>query len=220
MCRIWNDIDIDSFRQDISYFQMLAYKRDLISDLVSCYNKAMTQLLDKHAPLRKRPITVHPQAEWYTSDLELEKRKRRTLEQSLSHLMHKIYWAFLPFYSELLVKTHQQFCITKVEDISGDQRYLLKIINELLHNEYEQQLTASDKLNDLVNRLAIFFRDKILKIHLDLASCQASSHSTTESSSVTYSLSDFHPLSEVDGEKIIKRSSSKCFTADIVKTIL
>ncbi len=30
---------------------MLAYKGDLVSDLVSLYNKTMSQLLDKHAPL-------------------------------------------------------------------------------------------------------------------------------------------------------------------------
>ena len=223
-CRKWKDIDINSFRHDISCSKMLAYKGDSVSDLVSCYNKTMSHLLDKHAPLRRKTITVHPQAEWYTSELELEKRKRRRLERiyrkSLSSTDAQDFLVQCAYYSELLVKTRQQFYVTKIEDSSGDQRSLFKVLNKLLHREYEQQLPAFDDLNELVNRFADFFRNKIHNIRLNLQSCHVSSHSITEPSSTTSFLSDFHPVSEADVEKIIKRSSTKSCSLDPIPTWL
>ncbi len=75
----------------------------------------MSHLEDKHVPLKKKPITVRPQAEWYTSELELEKRKRRRLEQ----IYRKDFLVQCAYYNELLVKTWQQFYVTKIEDSSG-----------------------------------------------------------------------------------------------------
>ncbi len=117
-CRKWNDIDINSFRHEISCSKMLAYKADSVSDLVSFYNKTRSHLLDKHAPLRRKTITVHPQAEWYTSEIELEKRKQRKLERiyrkSLSSTDAQDFLVQCTYYSELLVCIHYLFCVCKV----------------------------------------------------------------------------------------------------------
>ncbi len=170
---------INSFRHDIACSKMLAYKGDSVSDLVSCYNKTMSHLLDKHPPLRRKTITVHPQAEWYTSELELEKRKQRRLERiyrkSLSSTNAQDVLVQCAYYSELLVKTQQQFYVTKIEDSYDDHRFLFKVLNKLLHHEYEQQLPAFDDLNKLVNRFVNFFRNKIHNIRLNLQSCHVSS---------------------------------------------
>ncbi len=182
-CRKCKDIDINSFRHDISCSKMIAYKGDSVSDMISCYNKTISHFLDKHAPLRRKTITVHLQAEWYTSELELEKRKRSRLERiyrkSLSSTDAQDILVQYAYYSELQVKTQQQFYVTKIEDSSGDQRSLFKVLNKLLHREYEQHLPAFDDLNELVNRSADFFRNKIYNICFNLQSCHVSFHSIT-----------------------------------------
>ena len=45
------------------------------------YNTLLIGLLDKHAPLKTRTITIRPLAPWYTEDIREEKQKRRALER-------------------------------------------------------------------------------------------------------------------------------------------
>ena len=37
--------------------------------------------LDKHAPIKKRIVTIRPSAPWYSEEIKLEKRKRRKLDR-------------------------------------------------------------------------------------------------------------------------------------------
>ncbi len=156
----------------------------------------------------------------HTRTIILEKRRR--LEWIYRKSLSSDAYDFLvqcSYYSELLVKTRQKFYVTKIEDRSDDQRSLFKVINKLLYCKYEQQLPASD---DVVYRFADFFRDKIQKIRLDLPSCQVSTsfHSTAEPLSTTSFLPDFHPISEADVEKIIKRSYTIFCSLDPIATWL
>ena len=48
---------------------------------VDKYELELTKVLDVHAPVRKRKITVRPSAAWYSDDIDREKRKRRKLER-------------------------------------------------------------------------------------------------------------------------------------------
>ena len=54
---------------------------DALTDLVSCYGSTMTSLLDKHAPLQKKTITVRPRVPWFNNEIEEAKRLRRRNEK-------------------------------------------------------------------------------------------------------------------------------------------
>ena len=43
------------------------------------YNSVLSSLLDKHAPIRERVVTLRPAASWYTEVIIEEKRMRRRL---------------------------------------------------------------------------------------------------------------------------------------------
>ena len=45
------------------------------------YDEVLRSLLDKHAPVKERVVTVRPSALWYTVEVTAEKRKRRQLER-------------------------------------------------------------------------------------------------------------------------------------------
>ena len=49
--------------------------------LVDKYEFELTKVLDVHASVRKRKITVRPSAAWYRDDIDRKKRKRRKLER-------------------------------------------------------------------------------------------------------------------------------------------
>lgn len=45
--------------------------------LVDKYETELTRVLDIHAPVKKRAITVRPAAAWFNGDIDREKRKRQ-----------------------------------------------------------------------------------------------------------------------------------------------
>ena len=54
---------------------------DDVSALADKYPSTLLSLLDKHAPLRRRSITLRPAAPWYSEKINKEKVERRKLER-------------------------------------------------------------------------------------------------------------------------------------------
>ena len=58
-------IDIESFKNDLRKSRLCQDPPDALTDLVFCYGSTMTSLLDKHAPLQKKTITVRLRGPWF-----------------------------------------------------------------------------------------------------------------------------------------------------------
>ena len=78
-------IDIDQFCKDVSESPTLNNIRGTVNELVDRYNLGMRALLDKHAPIIQRVLTVRRHAPWYTESLHDAKRRRRRLERLWRH---------------------------------------------------------------------------------------------------------------------------------------
>ena len=74
-------IDIDSFHEDIWSSSLIQKQATDLDILTSQYDDVLRSLLDHHAPLKQRLVTVRPSAPWYTPDVTLEKTKQRWLER-------------------------------------------------------------------------------------------------------------------------------------------
>ena len=77
-------IDLQELRDDISDSPLISTVDEAGHDLESMltlYNTSLIGLLEKHAPLITRNITIRPSAPWYTEDIREEKQKRRALER-------------------------------------------------------------------------------------------------------------------------------------------
>ena len=59
---------------------LLLHPPEDLHQLVSLYNSVLATILNKHAPVRRRVITIRPAAPWYTEEIKGEKRIRRRLE--------------------------------------------------------------------------------------------------------------------------------------------
>ena len=67
-------IDIESFKDDLRKLRLCQDPPDALIDLVSCYGLTMTSLLDKHAPLQKKTMTVCPRVPWFNNEVKEAKR--------------------------------------------------------------------------------------------------------------------------------------------------
>ena len=77
-----HSLNMDSFCKDIMDSPLLQDQATDLDMMVDQYDRVLRQLLDQHAPKKKRLVTVRPSAPWYTLDVVAEKRKRRRLEQN------------------------------------------------------------------------------------------------------------------------------------------
>ena len=71
--RKFKNIDIAAFSADIDW--------DKIDTLSDCFNTTLTDILDKHAPLKTRTMINRPKVPWFSDDIKKLKRKRHRLEK-------------------------------------------------------------------------------------------------------------------------------------------
>ena len=53
--------------------------------VVEKYNSTLSDILDKHAPLKTRTVTVHPDAPWINDEIKDKKRQKRKAERKWRH---------------------------------------------------------------------------------------------------------------------------------------
>ena len=78
-------IDIDQFCNDVSKSPTLNNIQGTVNELVDRYSLGLIALLDKHAPIIQRVVSVRRHAPWYTESLRDTKRRRRRLERLWRH---------------------------------------------------------------------------------------------------------------------------------------
>lgn len=74
-------IDTTTFMEDLSASQLCQDPPSEPDKLVDCYNTTLAELLDRHAPLKTKIVTVRPQVPWYTEEIREAKRERRRAER-------------------------------------------------------------------------------------------------------------------------------------------
>ena len=77
------DIDLERFKQDIRKSSLILAQSESAADLVDQYNNILRALLDQHAPVRTKVVTVRPRVPWYTDELHEAKSRKRRLERKM-----------------------------------------------------------------------------------------------------------------------------------------
>jgi len=80
--------NITEFCHDILSSCLITHPPSTFSDLVDCYNSTLSQLLNKHAPLKSKIIRSKPRNPWYTLAQKNFKLLNVTLDVSGHVLIH------------------------------------------------------------------------------------------------------------------------------------
>ena len=70
-------MDFARFRKDINNLKLMENDDSSLNDLIDRYNTTLSALLDDHAPIRKKVITLHPATPWFTAEIQKQKVIRR-----------------------------------------------------------------------------------------------------------------------------------------------
>ena len=79
----FKQIDHHAFKSDISSSDLYNKCWTNIDELANCYNESLSEILDKHAPLKTMKRIDRPKIPWFTDDLKKPKAERRKRERKM-----------------------------------------------------------------------------------------------------------------------------------------
>ena len=158
-------IDITSFRSDIEGSVLLQHQDDLHA-AANNYDEVLRSLLDKHAPVKERVVTVQPSAPWYTAEVTTEKRKRRQFERK---------WRASELPSDRVQYVHQcsvvnnlikslksRYYSSIIKENSGNKNVLFKTVQKLLQKPTVNYYPPSENNRMLADEFATFLLLRLL----------------------------------------------------------
>ncbi len=195
-----------------------------IHETLNLYNNILTKLVDEHAPLCTRLITLRPNAPWFTEELREAKQGRRKLERkwlkSRLHVDHQIYRDRCVEVNKLLRQTKTSYYSSQILDCGKDQKALFSITNKLLHRNVKK-LPTCETAEQLAERFAEFFTNKIVDIREGLVSSMPGDCGEFQDTvSKVAIFSKFEEVTQEDVKVLLRKCASKTCDLDPVPTWL
>ena len=81
MYRSFKNFDIVLFISDTQSSSLISDLPNKLDDLVALYDSELSGIFNRHVPIKKRTVTIRPEAPWYSEELKSEKREKRRLER-------------------------------------------------------------------------------------------------------------------------------------------
>ena len=210
------DIDMLKFRQNILSSELYTSPAPTLEERCNQYDLVLSTLLENHAPLRKKTVTIRPMAPWYNEDIKEQKIVRRCKERrwrkSGLQVDRQAYVDQCIRVKNTISKAKMEYYSSLVQDAGTDSGRLFQIVNRFLHRKPEKLYPAFDSSTRLANQFAHFFNDKISKIKQGL---QISSSSNTpffsqlDNPKMTCCLDEFTPTTIEELSDILKKTKLK-----------
>ena len=220
------NIEKREFCQDIEKSELYTKPAQNISDAVKQYNETLKEIFNKHAPEKSKVVTIRPHAPWYNDAIGKAKRERRKAERqwrkSKLSIHRQNFVEKKQIVNKLVDQAKKDYYSGRISDCANDQKQLFKIVNSLFHKSKETPLPSHESPEELADRFANFFVEKINKIRQQLASVQSK---TNESQNIknppcSKELVTLEPASEEEIRKLILSSATKSCNLDPLPTWL
>ena len=229
--RKFKSIDMKQLEEDILDSKLMSINAtNTITEAVQCYNSEFTSLLDKHAPLLTKTITLHPDTPWYNDEIDIAKKKRRHAERTWRKTQLTVHREI--FLNEKqnvnnLITSSKQKYYNKLISESSNQKNLFKIVDKLSHKKTYPVLPDHTSSEELANRFGEFFNEKIVKIRSKLTSASDSANLASQDDEQLSPTSPSPPCLEIltptttaEVRKIIMNSKATTCKLDPIPTSL
>ncbi|XP_062569146.1 uncharacterized protein LOC134231229 [Saccostrea cucullata] len=221
-------IDVDLFKQDIDNIDWDNASSSNVDRMAQVYTDELTKLVDKHAPVQSKTITLRPQSPWFGDDLHSAKHLKRKLERKWRDTKlindHQIYRNQCIVYNIMLheARTKYMYYANKVEESGRDTKSLFKLTKHLLGGNSDNNVLSSGSTpKETAQNLSNFFTLKIENIRDGIRSDQTGDAKEHEIEPQTNSrLLNFLPALQEEVRKIIQSSPNKSCELDPIPTWL
>ena len=165
-------IDITAFMEDLSASRLCQDPPSEPVELVNCYNTTLAGLLDRHAPLKTKTVTVRLQVPWYSEEIREAKRVRRRAERKwrttrsvadlVSFKRHKNH------VTHLLKEAKSAFLTDFISQNSDNQGKLFRAVKNLLVETKSLCFSDYTDKSALANNIGKYFVQKINRLREEL----------------------------------------------------
>ena len=186
--------------------------------MATLYHEAITTVVDKLPPKRKKVMINKQRPKWFTPELLQERQNVRSLERKW--LKSKLTWERDLFvtarsnYNKLLNDTKANFFKSKIDE-TCDSKKLFSIVDEISGNKSMGASVLPDVERVLLpDMFADFFCDKIVKIRSKFECTTSTEMYDGTTISISSSLSSFSVLTVEAVVKVIKEMNTKSCALD------
>ena len=224
--RKYGSIDIDGFCDDIRNSPFFTDPADTVDTLVEQYESVLTDIVDKHAPLKSKRFVQRDKVPWYNKDIQQAKRDRRRWERTWNRtglVVHQqLYQQARNSVGDSIDKAKSEYYNGKITECNGNQRTIFKVVDSVLHRRSIVLPTCSSN-NESARNFGEFFRDKITRIRDNLESQSVDNIvgvSDDEDVAPDVTFQTFHPVTEEQVHKVLSSLSSATCALDPLPTTL
>ncbi|CAB4003243.1 Hypothetical predicted protein [Paramuricea clavata] len=198
-------------------------------DLVSLVNEydCLHTILDNHAPIKSREITLRPKAPWYTNEINDKKRIRRQLERKWHKTRTNADWNRYKqqcyAVNKLIDSSKSAYYTDLINNGSSDQKTLFKTVSNLLHTNTIIRYPSSPDPMSLSNSFSDFFTQKIVKIRDDIDDELLSKNIENPIPDADSCPYEFHTFREVGKDEVlhlIQRIATKSCSLDPLPVVM
>ncbi len=124
-----------------------------MTELVSQCELVPAELLDKHAPIITKQVTVCPLAPWYNSKINDAKRERQCLERKYKQTGLSIHYD--RYFSQCIKFNYQLFESSRshynriIANHPNDQKKIFQVFNKVANTKGESPLPNYDSLQHI-----------------------------------------------------------------------
>ena len=213
------------FMSDLEQSTLFTNRSDQITGLSRQYNSTNTELIDKHAPLTTRVITIRQKTPWFSEGLSEAKRQLRRADrrwrQTRLTVHRDMFTSLRDTYRRELITTKSYFC-AKIQEFTRNMKSMYRVANDLMCRKQSRTLPdhhCSDEV--MADRFPEHFSDKITSIRQRVN--QPSDAQPTRpaiDNECGHTLSEFSPATTAATYRLVQTCPSKHCSLDILPTSL
>ena len=217
--RCTKNVDNELFRREVKERLDAIPPTTSVLEKVNKYNTALSEIVEKHAPLKTRKIKEVPEAPWFDNEYaELRKIRRKAekkYRRSKKEEDKKLYLASRKDTVNLALQKKKNYVANK---LNSSSKSLYAVVNQLIdNNKKETVLPISFSDKELADKFLMFFKEKIEKIRESFKTSEYETPLSLQGDDFTGEiLCSFDPTTEEEIKEIISTHGMKCSPEDPV----
>ena len=216
-------IDQAAFNGDIQASDLIHSPANTLAKLVDQYNSTLSELVDRHAPLKRSVLTERPDISWMDEDIIAAHKKYRQCEhrwwQTRLTVHLDAFRAERDCVKDMIKQAKERIYADRIQQSSGPKE-MFQIVNKVLGRGRILNLPDHDSLSNPLERFNGYSIDKIATIRqsLEHSASEVQIARPEDTPTATESLTAFQPASQKEVLKAIRRLATKSCPIDPLPT--
>ena len=199
----------------------MSLQGEIIEDLVTSYNSKLSEILDKHAPLKSRRLHPCHSQPWFTDRIKEEIRvrcmKECTWKNNPTEYNLNAFYQQRRHVANIIKQVQRYFYIDKLLENRTNFKEIFTITNKLLGRIDSSPLPPSENPARLAQEFSNYFQDKINSIMLQLkptTDCPIDNRYIESGFLTQYHLDEFNEVREEEVLKLLTTAPAKSCELD------